>query len=147
MRRQLMLALVLGLGCNGPTDPYDELTVGLLVEPVVVRDGTPALILVTVFNSSRHSVELSGCGLMFEVRTVSGGLVGPQTTLCNLISPPVVRVGAENQYSFVHYWNGTGRGAAGSAIQLPAGEYRIVGTLSPGCDCGPRSAPATVFID
>lgn len=147
MRRHLITMLALTLGCDGPTDPYEELTIGLLVEPVVIRAGSPATILVTIFNPTRRSVELSGCGMKFEVTTVSGGLVGPESALCSLISPPVVRVGAENQYTFVYFWSGTGRGSAGSATQLPDGEYRITGTLNPGCDCGPRSEPATVFID
>jgi hypothetical protein len=147
MRRCLIVILVSVLGCGGPTDPYAELQVSLLVEPVVVRAGAPATVLVTVFNPTRRDVELPGCSTRFEVTTVNDGVVGPPQPICSLLMLSTIRVAAGNQYTFVYSWSGTGRGAAGAGVQLPSGEYRLYGVLYPSCGCGPRSEPATVLVD
>jgi hypothetical protein len=147
MRGRPWIGALLVLGCRTGTDPLAELAVHASVEPVVVRAGAPVTVRVTIINPTRRTVLIPGrsCPPFFEVRTISGGLVGPHSPSCILLLPPPISLAPGEQHSIAQQWNGSGRGTD-DGVRLPQGEYRLIGFLYACCG-GPRSEPVTVLVD
>jgi hypothetical protein len=148
----LALALVALVGCRNPGDPLDQLQLFVSVEPAVVTATAPVAVTVRIVNTSDQAtaVHANGCPQLFEVRTLSGALIGPEPTLCNLLGYPPVQLLPGAEWRLTYQWTGKGRGEGSwDVAALPPGAYHIQAVLYPLCNgcSNRRSEAATVVLE